>query len=80
MDTFLMLMAATVVLVFYALRERGYWLMLGVGAAAVSASIYAFVEGVWPIGAIEAAWAILVARQWWHLLKPFQRSMYRRGS
>jgi hypothetical protein len=54
--------------------------MLGVAAAAGSVSIHAFVEGVWPIGAIEAAWAIFVARQWWHLLKPLQRSMYRRGS
>ena len=80
MDTLLLLMAATVILVFHALHNRGYWLMLGVAAAAASVSIYAFVEGVWPIGAIEAAWAILVVRQWWHLLKPFQRSMYRRGA
>jgi hypothetical protein len=80
METLLLLMAATVVLVFYALCNRGYWLMLGVATATVSVSIYAFAEGVWPIGAIEAAWAIVVARQWWHLLKPFQRSMYRRGS
>jgi hypothetical protein len=78
METLLLLMAATVVSVFYALHNRGYWLMLGVAAAAGSVSIHAFVEGVWPIGAIEAAWAIFVARRWWHLLKPFQRAMYRR--
>jgi hypothetical protein len=80
MGTLLLLTAATVVLVFYALHNRGYWLMLGVAAAAAVVAIYAFAEGVWPIGAIEAAWAIFVARQWWHLLKPFQRSTYRRGS
>jgi hypothetical protein len=79
MNTHLLLMAATVVSVFYALHNRDYWLMLGVAAAAALVSIHAFVEGVWPIGTIEAAWAIFVARQRWHLLKPLQRSMYRRG-
>ena len=80
METLLLLMAATVVLVFNALHNRGYWLMLGVVAAAASGSIYALVEGVWPIGAIEAAWAVFVARQWWYLLKPLERSMHKRGS
>jgi hypothetical protein len=80
MNTLLMLMAATVVLVFYALHNRGYWLMLGAAAAVAVVSIYGFAEGAWPIGMIEAAWAIFVARRWWNLLKPLERSMYVRRS
>jgi membrane protein implicated in regulation of membrane protease activity len=75
MTTFLLLMAVTIGLVLHALHNRGYWLMLGVVAASVAVSIYAFVEGAWPVGAIEAVWAIIVARQWWCLLRPLQRSM-----
>ena len=46
--------------------------MLGVAAIAAAGSIHAFVEGAWPIGAIEAAWAVLVVRRWWSLAKPLQ--------
>jgi hypothetical protein len=79
MDTFLLLlMAVTVGLVFFALHNRGYWLMLGVAAVSAAVSIYAFVEGAWPIGAIEAAWAIIIVCQWLYLLRPLQRSMHQR--
>ena len=77
MDTLsLLLMAVTVGLVFFALHKRGYWLMLGVAALSGAVSIYAFVEGAWLIGAIEAAWAIIMVRQWLYLLRPLQRSMH----
>jgi len=58
-------MAATVVLVFYALHKRGTWLMLTIVAVGVAGSIYGFAEGAWLIGVLEAVWAIMVAREWW---------------
>jgi hypothetical protein len=61
------IMAAIIVLVFYARHKRTAGVMLAVMAAAVAAAAYAFIEGVWPLGAIEAVWAITVARKWWTL-------------
>jgi hypothetical protein len=67
MGTLLGIMAATVVLVFYALHKRSSWPMLAAIAASAAGSIYGFAEGAWPVGAIEAIWAMLVARKWWAL-------------
>jgi hypothetical protein len=67
MGTLLGIMAATVVLVFYALHKRSGWPMLAAIAASAAGSIYGFAEGAWPVGAIEAVWAAIVARKWWAL-------------
>ena len=73
MDLIFGIMAATVVLVFYALHKRTYGVMLTVVAAASAGSVYCFAEGAWPMGAIEAVWATMVARRWWSLWSPFTR-------
>jgi hypothetical protein len=73
MGTLVVIMVVTAVLVFYALHKRVSWLMLAVAAGAAAGSIYGFAEGAWPVGAIEAVWAALVARRWWILFQPAAR-------
>ena len=63
-------MVVTAALVFYALHKRTTRWMLGVIAVAAAGSIYGFAEGLWPVGAIEAVWAAVVARKWWMLRQP----------
>jgi hypothetical protein len=73
MGTLAGIMVVTAVLVFYALHKRGTGVMLTVIAVAAAGSIYGFAEGAWPVGAIEAVWAMVVARKWWALRQPFAR-------
>jgi hypothetical protein len=63
METLLLLMAACAGLLFWALHKRDYWMMTAIAAVTVGASVHAFFAGAWPIGAIEAAWVILLARR-----------------
>ncbi len=63
METLLLLMAASAASVFWALHKFGYWPMTAVAAATAVVSVHAFFAGAWPIGAIEAAWVILLARR-----------------
>jgi len=70
MGTLFAIMVVTVVLVFYALHRRSTGVMLAVIAVAAAGSIYGFAEDAWPVGAIEAVWAVTVARRWWVLRQP----------
>lgn len=59
------LFAVTAMLVFYSLEARGPWFILGFAAACVLGSIYGFLQGAWPFGAVEAIWSCVAVRRWW---------------
>jgi len=58
------LAAVFAMLVMYALEERSRWYTLGFSGACALASIYGFLQGAWPFGAVEAVWAAVALRKW----------------
>jgi hypothetical protein len=59
------LFAVTAMLVCYALENRSPWFVLGFAGACALGSVYGFLQGAWPFGAVEAVWAVVAARRWW---------------
>ena len=59
------LLAVTLMLVCYALEERSPWFVLAFAGACALGSAYGFLQGAWPFGLVEAAWAVIAARRWW---------------
>ncbi len=58
------LLSVTAMLVFYALEDRDRAYILAFAGACVLASAYGFLQGAWPFGLIEAAWAAIAVRRW----------------
>ena len=59
------LFAVTAMLVFYALEKRSPWFVLAFALACALASVYGFLQGAWPFGAVEAVWSLVALRRWW---------------
>jgi hypothetical protein len=59
------LFAVTAMLVFYALEKRSPWFIFAFALACALASIYGFLQGAWPFGAVEAVWSLVALRRWW---------------
>ena len=59
------LFAVTAMLVFYALEKRSPWFVLAFALACALASVYGFLQGAWPFGAVEAVWFLVALRRWW---------------
>jgi len=59
------LFAVTAMLVFYALEKRSAWFIFAFAVACVLASVYGFLQGAWPFGAVEAVWSVVALRRWW---------------
>ncbi len=66
MDTLTLfgLCAVTAMLVFYALEDRSPWFVLAFGGACALGSVYGFLQGAWPFGAVEAIWAAVAVWRW----------------
>jgi hypothetical protein len=58
------LLAVTAMLLFYALEDRSRWYIMAFAGACALASLYAFLQGAWPFGVIEAIWAGVAVRRW----------------
>lgn len=58
------LFAVTLMLVCYALETRSRWFVLGFAGACTLGSIYGFLQGAWPFGAVEAVWSLVALRRW----------------
>jgi hypothetical protein len=63
------LFAVTAMLVSYALEKRSPWFILSFAIACAFGSLYGFLQGAWPFGIIEAIWALVALRRWWHAAK-----------
>ena len=57
--------AVTAMLVCYALEKRSQWFVLGFAVACLLGSVYGFLQGAWPFGAVEVIWSGVAARRWW---------------
>jgi hypothetical protein len=48
---------------------HSFWTVCSYGDAfafaCVLASIYGFLQGAWPFGAVEAVWSVVALRRWW---------------
>ena len=60
------LFAVTAMLVCYALEARSRWFVAGFAGACALGSLYGFLQGAWPFGAVEAVWAVVALRRWQH--------------
>ena len=40
------------------------WFILAFAAACALGSVYGFLQGAWPFGAVEAIWALVALRRW----------------
>ena len=58
------LFAVTAMLVCYAFEDRGTVFVLAFAGACALGSIYGFMQGAWPSGLVEAAWAMIAIRRW----------------
>jgi len=61
-------------LIFYALEKRSPWFILAFAATCVFSSIYGFLQGAWPFGAVEIAWTVVALHRWWVCLRDRSRS------
>ena len=66
------LFAVTAMLVTYALEHHSLWFVLAFAAACGLGSLYGFLQGAWPIGLLEAIWAAVALRRWFHRLKELE--------
>jgi hypothetical protein len=62
------LFAVTAMLVTYALEARSHWFILAFAGACLLGSAYGFLQGAWPFGVVEAIWAAVAARRFWHVM------------
>ncbi len=67
------LVAVSLMLLFYALEDRGNWAILGFSGACVLASAYGFLQGAWPFGVVEMIWAIVALRRLVHSERDLER-------
>jgi hypothetical protein len=63
--TLLSLIAISLMVVLFALEGRSILFVFGFAAACLLASVYAFSQGAWPLGIVEAVWAVIAARRGW---------------
>ena len=59
------LLAVSLMLVFYALEDRASAFVLAFAVSCLLASLYGFMQGAWPFGAVEVIWAGVAARRWY---------------
>jgi len=56
--------AVTAMVVCYALEQRSPIFILAFAAACLLGSIYGFLQGAWPFGAVEVVWAGIAVHRW----------------
>ena len=54
----------TFMMVMYALERRGPRFVLGFAFRCVLSSVYGFLSGAWPFGAVELIWAGIAVRRY----------------
>jgi len=56
--------AVTFMMVMYALEGRGRGFVLAFAAGCLLSSLYGFLSGAWPFGAVELIWAGVAVRRY----------------
>jgi hypothetical protein len=57
------LFAVAAMLACYAFESRSHWFILGFAVACALGSVYGFLQGAWPFGAVEAIWSVVAIRR-----------------
>ncbi len=57
------LAATSLMLLCYALEDRSPWFVLGFAGTCVLSGVYAFLQGAWPLGIVEAVFTIVALRR-----------------
>jgi hypothetical protein len=68
------LVAVSLMLLFYALEDRGPAMVLGFAFSCALGSAYGFLQGAWPFGVVEAIWALVALRRWARLRREKART------
>lgn len=58
------LVAVIAMVVCYAYENRSPGFILAFGVACVLGSIYGFLQGAWPFGAVELVWSAIAISRW----------------
>ena len=58
------LFAVSAMLITYACERRSHWFILAFAGSCVLGSAYGFLQGAWPFGLVEAAWAGVALNRW----------------
>lgn len=58
------LFAVIAMVVCYAYENRGPGFILAFAGACVLGSIYGFLQGAWPFGAVELVWSAIAISRW----------------
>lgn len=58
------LFAVVAMLVCYAAEKKSRWYVLGFAGACGLASVYGFLQGAWPFGAVELVWMFVAIWRW----------------
>jgi hypothetical protein len=64
------LFAVTAMLISYALEKRSPWFIFVFALSCALGSVYGFLQGAWPFGAVEAVWSAVALRRWWLARRP----------
>ncbi|MGH6735532.1 MAG: hypothetical protein ACRECX_05570 [Methyloceanibacter sp.] len=67
------LLTVTAMLIFYALEDRSPRFILAMAGACLLASVYGFLQGAWPFGALEVVWAAVAFWRWRSRTRPLTR-------
>jgi hypothetical protein len=71
------LLSVSLMLVFYALEDRGPFYALAFAFACLMGSTYGFLQGAWPFGVVELFWSFVALRRWW---KRRSHAMYKESA
>jgi hypothetical protein len=63
------LLAVSLMLVFYTLEHWSRFFTLAFAGACLMGSVYGFLQGAWPFGAVEVIWSAVAVRRFW-MLRP----------
>jgi hypothetical protein len=58
------LFAVTAMVVCYAFESRSPGFILAFAGACLLGSIYGFLQGAWPFGAVELVWSAIAVARW----------------
>jgi hypothetical protein len=59
--------AVTFMMAMYALETRGRGFIAAFSLGCVLSSLYGFLAGAWPVGVVEAIWAVVALQRWRHI-------------
>jgi hypothetical protein len=57
--------ALTFMMAMYGLERRHRYFVAAFALGCVASSVYGFLAGAWPFGAVEAVWAVVALRRFW---------------